>query len=226
MTKSMENIKPGSEAGFLTSARDLTTIAAIYLYFGGWLYIYDYYNYFGLSIKQVDMDFYYFLVYSLNVILFYFKYWYFTVAAIGVAIFAATKLRQAWVMYVICILLLVSVYYCSDRAAIAAARNDFAYHGSHLKKIKLVLKRETPLVKGNPGDKAKDTLKSLRPDDPVTREFVSYNQQNGLKLLVATKDEYFLIVTNKNITKENADQYPVEVFSIKKENVNLAKLDN
>jgi hypothetical protein len=236
-----------SDADFLKFTRDLAAIIAIYLYFAGWLYIYYYYNRFGLSIKQLDIDFYSFIVYSLNVILYLLHYWYFTALAITVSIVLIKIIKRNWVIYSICILLFVAMYYSSVNAAIVNAGNDFTYHYSHLKKIRFVLKKEEfgeqsvsvykaknketdGTDKKDPGklknNKTDTTGKMDAATDSIMNEFVSRNKSNNLKLLASTKDDYFVVFANKKVTKETVDDYPIEVYTIKRENVILIKLDN
>lgn len=236
-----------SEADFLKSTRDLAAIIAIYLFFSGWLYIYYYYNRFGLSTKQLDIDFYSFIVYSLNVILYLLHYWYLTALAITISVLLIKIIKRNWVIYSICILLFVGMYYSSVDAAIVSSGNDLTYHYSHLKKIRFVLKKEefgeqsvlvSKAENQKPGSTSKkyngetknnktDTISKINvPGDSILNEFVIRNKSNSLKLLASTKDNYFAVFANKKITKETIDDYPVEVYSIKRENVILIKLDN
>lgn len=53
----------------LKSIRDIAFLFAIYLYFAGWTYRWYYLDYFGLSLTQADMEFYYFFVYAFDVLI-------------------------------------------------------------------------------------------------------------------------------------------------------------
>lgn len=52
----------------LAKIRDVLIIAAIYIYFIGWIYVNQYYKLFGISTSSLDLEFYSLLVYSYNVI--------------------------------------------------------------------------------------------------------------------------------------------------------------
>ena len=236
-----------SEDDFLKSARDLAAIIAIYLYFAGWLYIYYYYNRFGLSIKQLDIDFYSFIVYSLNVILYLLHYWYFTSLATIASLLLIKIINHKWVVYSICILSFIGMYYSSVNAAILNSSNDLTYHYSHLKKIRIILKKsefedqtifsikvknkkissdsnqDLEKMKNN----VRDTTNKMNvAKDSIMREFTIRNNSDNLKLLASTKDDYFLVFANKKVTKQTVDDYPIEVYALKRENVILIKLDN
>jgi hypothetical protein len=59
----------------LKSIRDIAFLFAIYLYFAGWTYRWYYLDYFGLSLTQADMEFYYFFVYAFDVLLAGLRFW-------------------------------------------------------------------------------------------------------------------------------------------------------
>lgn len=69
------NTKSDSEtknSSFLSDIRDVAFIIAVYLYFIGWVYITYYLKGFGVSIRQVDLDFYNLITYSIEVFIFVF----------------------------------------------------------------------------------------------------------------------------------------------------------
>lgn len=214
---------------FLKSARDLVAIIAIYLYFSGWLYVYYYYYFFGLSIKQLDIDFYYFMVFSLNPILYLADHWYYTLPAVLICIAAVKIITRSWVIYVICVLLFICVYYSSKNAGLSAAKGDFCYHGSKLKKIQFVLKKADDEKSDIALKLTKDKQPALAekpPKDSILNEFTERNKLRRFKLLAATKDDYFVIFADKRVTKDSVDDIPSQIYMIKKESIALIKFDN
>jgi hypothetical protein len=61
-----KNSKAASKIS-LGDVRDILIIAGIFLFFTGWVYVYYFYNYFGLSISLVSISYADYLVYSYNV---------------------------------------------------------------------------------------------------------------------------------------------------------------
>lgn len=60
---------PGSESKrtFVSSLKEVTFFVAVYLYFAGFVYIYYYYDHFGIPLRVVDTPVYYYFVYSYNI---------------------------------------------------------------------------------------------------------------------------------------------------------------
>src|SRR5258705_245203 len=48
----------------LQDLRDILIIAGIYLFFTGWIYVYYFYDYFGIGLSLVNVDYTTYLVYS------------------------------------------------------------------------------------------------------------------------------------------------------------------
>ena len=59
---------PAEKATLLTALKEVTFFVAIYLYFMGFIYIYYFYDSFGIPLRSIDTPIYYFFVYSYNVI--------------------------------------------------------------------------------------------------------------------------------------------------------------
>src|SRR5580700_9236536 len=91
------------DADFIKSIRDVAFVIAIYLYFSGWIYLYTYFNFFGVSVRQTDMEFYYFLVYSVNVMSYLIvSHWFITLCVVAASMAIVHWLRYRWVIYVLC----------------------------------------------------------------------------------------------------------------------------
>jgi hypothetical protein len=59
---------PENRISLLTALKEVSFFVAIYLYFTGFIYIYYFFDSFGISIRSVDTPVYYFFVYSYNVL--------------------------------------------------------------------------------------------------------------------------------------------------------------
>jgi hypothetical protein len=228
MPKPPAPVKTGAE--FLKSARDVAFIIAIYLYFAGWIYIYTYFNFFGVSMRETDMEFYYFLVYSVNVMSYLIVgHWFITSCIIIASIATVHWVRHTWVIYVICTVLFGLLYYSSILSATADAKTDYVYKTSQLLKIKFVLKdekepAEAPRVAAVPKN-PNDTAKVKKPiAEDIAKEFKTYNDQNKLRLLLSSKDEYLVLLADTAVKPDNTDSKIKIAFTIKKENVSLVKI--
>lgn len=60
---------PGSrsKSTFLSSLKEVTFFVAVYLYFAGFVYIYYFYDNFGIPLRVVDTPIYYYFVFSYNI---------------------------------------------------------------------------------------------------------------------------------------------------------------
>lgn len=244
-----ESVQP-AEAGssFLNSARDIAFIIAIYLYFAGWVYIYTYFSAFGISIGQAGLEFYYFIVYSVNVISFLvIDHWFYTLLATMIFIILIYKIKWSWFPYALCIALFGLLYYCAILAGISDARKDFAYRGSGLLRIKFVMKEEIKKDKNAVVFGVRDSTKSISskdktkkepftakavdasPDDDVIPEnidstFTANNKKENLRLLLNSKEVYVVIVADRSVTFDNAFEKDKKIFTIKKEDVKLSRI--
>ncbi|QEM07201.1 hypothetical protein DIU31_028255 [Mucilaginibacter rubeus] len=245
-----ESVQP-AEAGssFLKSARDIAFIIAIYLYFAGWVYIYTYFSAFGISIGQAGLEFYYFIVYSVNVISFLvIDHWFYSLLATMIFIILIYKIKWSWFPYASCIALFGLLYYCAILAGISDARKDFAYRGSGLLRIKFVMKEEIKKDKNAVVIGVRDSTKSISsnkdktkkepitakaveasPDDDVIPEnidstFTANNKKENLRLLLNSKEVYVVIVADRSVTFDNAFEKDKKIFTVKKEDVKLSRI--
>ena len=214
-------------ADFLKTVRDITFILATYLYFAGWIYIYRYFDFFGLSIRQVDMDFYYFIVYSLNVLVYLIKHWFITGPALILAVALIRYVKRRETPYIICVALFGGLYFASLNAAENAAETDMLYNGSGLKNISFVLKKEATEAKADKYRLPTDTTTIPGAPEMISKEITMANDSSGLRLIIATKEDYFVLKADTAATDlKSVLGCPVTVYGIKKENVQIVKLDN
>lgn len=64
----MAIFKSKEKDGLLATLKEVTFFVAIYLYFTGFIYVYYFYDHFGIPVRAVDTPVYYFFVYSYNVV--------------------------------------------------------------------------------------------------------------------------------------------------------------
>lgn len=64
----MASLGSGSKSTFLSSLKEVTFFVAVYLYFTGFVYIYYFYDHFGIPLRVVDTPVYYYFVYSYNIV--------------------------------------------------------------------------------------------------------------------------------------------------------------
>jgi hypothetical protein len=212
---------PSSGADFLKSFRDLSFIIAIYLYFAGWIYLYFDYNYFGLSIRQVDMEFYSFLIYSVDVLYYLVSHWLITSLVIICSVFLVHFIKHTWIIYIVCVLLFSLLYYCSIQAARTDAKADFCYHGSRLKNIYFVLKDESDSTKKPAANTGSGKETTPLAGGLINADIAGLNKQYKLRLLLESKEDYFVIASDTGINEKTVDQHLKIVYAVKKEKVNL-----
>jgi hypothetical protein len=196
----------------LKSIRDITFLFAIYLYFAGWTYRWYYLDFFGLSLTQSDTGFYYFFVYSFNVLVAALKAWQTWVLLAGILIAwkwsgihrGKTYYKMAWV--ILLIILLPFLFYIAKTSAWQDAQRQAAPATSDLRPVQLVL--------------ADDFLHSVSSLDTGTNspsvnmnEFLQLNRTGKLRLLLASKDEVFLLYQ-----QPSAGSVPV-IYDLSKDDV-------
>ena len=167
--------------------RDFVVIAAITLYFTGWLYIHSFYNIFGLSSLSLEIPFHYFFVYSYLVIAHAYSkviadvfstsvFIAILLAMVAFAIFLRGTFAPAHVKRISVILLIVIVlpaflYQARKNAIELAMERSKEVRRGKAPKIMFVLKKETARV--------------------YPEEFINANKDGGLRLLLHTKERYY-----------------------------------
>ncbi len=203
-----------NEDSFLKKFAELSFVITIFLYFAGWIYIYEYFNYFGLSIRELEVDFYYVLIYSLNVFFYLFKFDNFITTLLLVAtiitivflvMFQGNRKIVPWVS---CFILFFFLYHTSMKAGRDEAKAARMYKTSLLRKVAFVLK---------------DTTTS----HPAFNLLRISNRDRKLRLLAVNKDAYFVIIADPGILKErDLVNHSMQLFTVKKDEISLIKLTN
>jgi hypothetical protein len=171
----------------LSILRDLVLIAAICLYFTGWLYIQTLYNIFGLSSLSLDIPIQYFFVYSYPVVAYasskiiaaLFSTSIFIVvllAMLVIAIFVGFIFTPPYVKRISLILLMVIVlpaflYLARKNAIELATETSKEIRRGRAPKIMFVLRKDAGRV--------------------YPREFIDANKNGNLRLLLHTKERYY-----------------------------------
>lgn len=92
---------PKNKSSFLTALKEVTFFVAIYLYFTGFIYIYFFYDHFGIPLRVVEIPVYYMFIYSYNVV------WNFR--EIRWAMFMSKELLWVWLITLYFLLLLSTI---------------------------------------------------------------------------------------------------------------------
>jgi len=239
---------PTSNSEFIKSIRDTAFLIAVYLYFAGWIYIYTYFGFFGISLGQADIEFYSFLIYSVNVMTYLIiGHWFISLCFVLLCSAILHWLRYSWVKYAVSILFFAALYVSAIFAGNSDARTDFAYQGSGLTKIKFVLsevdtKKPDAAVPGhlaNRPDTAKnDTSKAVKNSlqatphktrilhfitENLTDDFITYNEQDQLRLMLDGQDEYVVLAADDSATYDNALTRVKRVYFVPKDKIKLAR---
>jgi hypothetical protein len=189
----------------LKSIRDIAFLFAIYLYFAGWTYRWYYLDYFGLSLTQADMEFYYFFVYAFDVLIAGLKSWVTWVLLAGVLVAwrrgrvlpekkdAGAFYKTGWV--ILLIVLFPFLFYLAKKSAWTDAQRQATPATSDLRQVQLLFTDEFLQSAG-----AADTGVSS-PSSNI-RDFLQFNRTGQLRLLLAGKDEIYLLYKQQNAGSE------------------------
>jgi hypothetical protein len=209
------------EKSTLTVYRDTAFLAAIYLYFSGWIYVYYYFNYFGISIRQIDIELYYLFIYSSNIFIYYKNQW--IVVAIIFAILLIFNLlygqrlskpfKKAFMIAAL-ILAFPIIYSISKDVAIAEAESD--WKSPDLPVINFQFKKEFTGEKFEPGkfpEKDIYYFSAIRSNSEKQLLF-SLNNKRKLRLLAASREKYYVLcVIEGNTVWPEVKEIPKEAIS-------------
>jgi hypothetical protein len=183
----------------LSVLKDLVFPVGIYLYFIGFLYTYNFYSAFGIPLNSVEIPFYYFFIYSYDVLAVEPSK---TLLLLTFALLAALFIRTRKHPYIGLFLVLSALFpilaVLSKDAA--ATQVGLLRTGGNLQTIKLIFKD------------------SFIRDD----EFLKANDKSELRLVVETKDRLYLLLQKFD---EQYPEIPVgSIYSISKSDVLVAKV--
>lgn len=144
---------PKEKSPLLTTLKEAAFFVAIYLYFTGFVYIYYFYEHFGISLNSIEVPFYYFFVYSYNVItsLDEGAVWGYALRSLWVVVlvFAALAFvlvkvmrERKWLALLFCslVFLFPALFSFAWKSADLAANE--VRNGRHVKVVTLVFKKE------------------------------------------------------------------------------------
>jgi hypothetical protein len=188
---------------------------AVYSYFSGWVYVYAYFQFFGLSVGQSGIEIYSFLIYSYNVLEYVFSergfvFWLSIAVITGmilIRVIVRKKPREKvfrFALGTILVLLFPFLIYYAQKAGSTAAQFNAYDTQSFLPYIELHFKKEF--------------LESLwRGDSLEFERLLSISDNGGLKLVSSTDAEIYVL-----LFKPDPAYLPV-TFRIRKENIEYAK---
>lgn len=240
MTKKHQDPNQTSEDGgqdkdLLKSVKDLTLLIAVFLYFAGWIYVYSFFSYFGVSIHDIDQEFYSFLIYSVNVIIYlcevHIFYFLLSLATLGAIGWISSK--RPIIFYLIFLPgLLALTYLTSFYAGRGRARQARISDESNLVPIffefseKFDSKNQPQqIVSVNSSRETKkgkgDTTAQKLTNATLSLEIKNANADTSLRLLAVGKEEYFVLIDNGLEAKDEGN-VPKQVYIVKKELVKTA----
>lgn len=138
---------------FLPTLKEAAFFAAVYLYFAGYVYIYYYYNSFGISLNALDIPIYYFFVYAFNVFVSLKRWgvWRYALGAqwavilvIGILSVVTMIVLRKWKLRVLVVALLILLFPMTFSFALKAGESDAANvrGGNYVRPITLAFKDE------------------------------------------------------------------------------------
>lgn len=160
----------GESTGRYLSAtlRDLVLIIGVYLYFIGWTYSYYLLKHFGISLSSLDIQFYYFFVYSYAVImnLTMLIIW---AVAMGASLLFMKVYFKKWVFAIIIVGFFIASF---NQAKVRGDKEGRTIRSGAAKPITFVLKKE---------------LKKFYP-----RQFINANDKRRLRILAQARDRFYV----------------------------------
>jgi hypothetical protein len=202
-------------SGLLSSVRDTAFVVAIYSYFSGWIYVYAYFQFFGLSVGQSGIEVYSYLIYSYNTLEYVFSergfvFWISIALVAGIILIRMIvrqkprKMVSRFVLGAGLVMLFPFFLYYAQRAGSASAQFNTYNAQTFLPSIELHFKKESFAT-------------SLRSDSLEFTKLLNINDKGGLKLVSSTDAEIFVLSF-----EPDTSSIPV-IFRIKKEIIVYAK---
>jgi len=188
------------EKGDLFSTlRNAVFLAAIYVYWMGWLYAFYLYAHFGISLNVLDIPVYSFFVYA------------YSVAKLALSplltfflLLLIYQVRRWLVVAILTFILGLGLFYILQTAAWRAANDEARSKrmGKHVKTITFVLRPES--------------TKSY------SKEFLCQNSREELKLLTETKTNYYVFY--QPISEEGQELPYATTYDVLRSDIFLARI--
>lgn len=223
----------GDPLATLKSIRDISFFLGIYFLFSGWMYIYYYLDYFGISVREADIDYSQFGIYSYSVIAYYCGQGMFWVWSLGMFVAAIISyiLYKKFVKKLLIRItnkisadlrrrisdykrgIIVSLALCIFFPIVFKMSKNAGIHMAHKKsmmgldKVKFIF---------NDGFLKKDsTIVKQAPDNAGEKShLLDVNKKEKLRLIMANKDRYFVLEHNK------CESCVRVVYCVRKEDIN------
>ena len=193
----MLKIAPMSD--LLSTIRNTSLVISVYLYFVGWLYAYYLFLEFGVSLHTVEIPVYYFFVYAYSVLLQARIGFRLVLVTILLIVIFVRVLPSKLAVGMICVALFPAMFYAAERAA----REDATYkRQGNAKTIRFIIKPQA--AKAYPA------------------AFRQLNCEHKLRLLVLTKDRYFVFHQPPG---EKEELPYATTYDISRSDVVLAEID-
>jgi hypothetical protein len=208
---------------YLKNIRDIAFVAAVFLYFAGWIYSYNYFKELGLPQKAADLELYSLLIYSSNVFIYLINYCkIYLVLLVGVIVLLLFWKRANIIAAKLIPLIVVALFPLLFYIAQTAAKNDvkatFLNQPKYLKNITFLFKEAKAGI-ANEKFSTQDSILKAERDKIFIRD-----ANERFKLLVANKEEYCVLLTDTSVTESNYNSYVPVIYIIKKESVEFVRI--
>lgn len=200
-----------------SNLRDILLVAGIYLFFAGWVYVYYFYEYFGLSSSGIKIEYTSYLVYSF-VVASSFHY----LPMLGIAAFLLILyyfFRNSLVVFVIAALSLFPILYLLAKRAAIKSATDVRSATYNTREVHFVF-----------GDNSGILSYQNNPDSLVAKNNLIHEDLLQLKYdkihlyLLGENDNYYIVLNQQPIPKD-IGVLPIGcVYFIDKKDVILTKI--
>jgi len=205
----------------LGDIRDILIIVAIFLFFTGWIYLHYFYDYFGLSVSLLSINYSDYLVYSYTVFISYYG-----LPALGILLLL--YVYERWLKkylplgIFLAVLLFPSLYLLARNVASDNALKLSKCRGVCMRHISFVFNQETGFVAG------KSSSDSLKENDSIVKSDLANVtntdiDNNRLYLLGQNQDYYFVLFQPPNKYTANTPPQGI-IYYVKKSYVLYAKI--
>ena len=197
--------------------RDILLVVGIYLFFSGWVYVYYFYEYFGLSISGVKIDYTSYLVYSF-VVLTSFYYLPLILLVSLILIYYYWLKKSLLILIIITLLVFPALYLLSRTVAVKDAEN--IRRDTNVKReIEFVFRDESGLLSNESADSLASKNSLTKYDLPS----IKYPGKNQMHLL-GENDNYFFVLNQPPVSKNTKVLSIGSVYFIDKKDVLLTKI--
>jgi hypothetical protein len=171
----------GERANLFSAATIVLSVAAVYLYFAGYIYCFFYYQGFGITLESLDLSLQYFFMRAFDPMKTLFGILLLAVFILALRWYMARGLRRGLMVLVI-LATFPALFFVSRQSARSAVRRDRCYPSKTIQFRFRDLKKEAPITADSPAP-------SRAGPDPLTLDDLTKAGDAGqLFLLFETKD--------------------------------------